>query len=84
MTNPKTKESAADRWETLKSNAFEVDSILLHSAAPVFLTTTVTISASKPTLKNLKIWRSSAGYLLELGNKKEFIETTSVFKCIPK
>lgn len=72
-----------EKWELLKSNAFEVESILLHQPGALFTSTQSTINASKPTFKNIKMWRSPAGYLLELGSKKEFLETTSVFKCIP-
>lgn len=72
-----------EKWELLKSNSFEVETILLHQAGAIFTTTQTTINAAKPTFKNIKMWRNPAGYLLELGGKREFIETTSVFKCIP-
>ena len=81
-----------DRWEMLKSNAFEVESILLHQSKPVFTTTCDTIHPGKPALNGIKMWRAPSGYLLEMPGKgrdvnkvmREFIELTAVHKCIPK
>jgi hypothetical protein len=84
VSQKKQEVLTTDRWEALKNNAIEVESILLHQAGAVFTSTQQTINATKPTFKGIKMWRSAAGYLLELGSKREFLETTSVFKCIPK
>lgn len=72
-----------ERWDLWKAQGMEMSKLELHSATPVFVTTTKTVASFKPGLKNLKIWKTPMGYLLEMGNKKQGIETAAVSTFFP-
>lgn len=80
---PNKEMNDLEKWELLKSNGILIESILLHQPGPVFTSTDRTIHASKPKFKSIKMWRTPTCYLLELGNKREIIEVTSVFSSKP-